>query len=49
MRTGHHCAEPLMRRFGVPGTARASFAVYNTIEEAARLGEALRKAVEMFA
>lgn len=34
VRTGHHCAQPLMERLGVPGTVRSSFAVYNTIEEA---------------
>lgn len=34
VRTGHHCAQPLMERLGVPGTVRASFAVYNTREEA---------------
>jgi cysteine desulfurase / selenocysteine lyase len=33
VRTGHHCTQPLMQRFGIPGTARASFSVYNTIEE----------------
>ena len=33
MRTGHHCAQPVMQRFGVPATARASFAFYNTFEE----------------
>ena len=41
VRTGHHCAMPLMERLGIPGTVRASFAVYNTAEEA----EALIKAV----
>ena len=33
IRAGHHCAQPVMRRFGVPATARASFAFYNTREE----------------
>ncbi|MCP9757093.1 cysteine desulfurase [Lacihabitans sp. CCS-44] len=33
VRTGHHCTQPLMQRFGIPGTARASFSVYNTFEE----------------
>ena len=33
IRTGHHCTQPLMNRFNVEGTARASFAVYNTFEE----------------
>ena len=48
VRAGHHCAQPLMRRFGVPATVRASFAFYNTVEEADALGRALRKAVEVF-
>jgi len=45
VRTGHHCCQPLMDRYGVPNTARASFAVYNTIEEADRFVEALKKIV----
>ena len=44
VRAGHHCAQPLMRRFGVNSTARASFAVYNTMEEADAFIEALKKA-----
>ncbi len=44
VRTGHHCAMPLMDRLGIPGTVRASFAVYNTFEEADRLVEAVRRA-----
>jgi cysteine desulfurase/selenocysteine lyase len=48
IRTGHHCAEPLMRRFGVPATARASFALYNTLDEVRVLGEALGGAIEVF-
>ncbi|HXJ91411.1 MAG TPA: cysteine desulfurase [Terriglobia bacterium] len=47
IRTGHHCAEPLMHRFGVPATARASFAFYNTREEVDRLVEAVEKAKEI--
>lgn len=43
VRTGHHCTQPLMQRFGLDGTVRASFAVYNTIEEADILIESLRK------
>lgn len=43
IRTGHHCAEPLMGRLGLPGTARASFALYNTQEEVERLAAALAK------
>ena len=49
VRTGHHCAMPVMEYFGVPATARASFAFYNTEEEADRLAEALLKVREMFA
>ena len=44
VRTGHHCAEPLMRRFGVAATTRASFAAYNSMEDVDRLAEGLRKA-----
>jgi cysteine desulfurase/selenocysteine lyase len=47
IRTGHHCAEPLMHRFGVPATARASFAFYNTQEEVDRLVAAVEKAKEL--
>lgn len=42
VRTGHHCTQPVMDHFGIEGTARASFAVYNTREEIDRLAEALR-------
>ncbi|MCS7004222.1 MAG: cysteine desulfurase [Cytophagales bacterium] len=45
IRTGHHCAQPLMRRFGVEGTARASFAFYNTKEEIHKLCEGVEKAI----
>ncbi len=44
VRTGHHCAMPLMDRLDIPGTVRASFAVYNTFEEADRFIEALKRA-----
>ena len=44
IRTGHHCAMPLMTRFGIAGTARASVALYNTVEEIDRLVAALLKA-----
>lgn len=44
VRTGHHCAMPLMDRLGIPGTVRASFAVYNTFEEADAFLAALRRA-----
>ncbi len=47
VRTGHHCAQPLMHRFGIPGTIRASFAVYNTKEEIDALTEALEKAIKL--
>jgi cysteine desulfurase/selenocysteine lyase len=43
VRTGHHCTQPLMQRFGLDGTVRASFAVYNTIEEVDILLESLIK------
>jgi cysteine desulfurase / selenocysteine lyase len=48
MRGGHHCNQPLMRRFGVPGTTRASFYFYNTTEEIDRMIEILRAAVRFF-
>ena len=48
VRAGHHCAQPLMTRFDVPATARASFAVYNTHEEVDALVAALNKAIEFF-
>lgn len=47
IRTGHHCAMPLMDRLGLPGTARASFAFYNTRAEIDILVEAIEKAVEL--
>jgi cysteine desulfurase/selenocysteine lyase len=49
IRTGHHCAQPVMERFGIPATARASIAMYNTREEIDRLGRALQKVREVFA
>lgn len=48
VRTGHHCAQPLMERLGILGTVRASFAVYNTEEEVHQFIAALRRAVAMF-
>ncbi len=48
IRSGHHCAQPLMRRLGVPATARASFYLYNVEEEVDRLVEALARAREFF-
>ena len=44
VRSGHHCTQPLMERFGIPGTLRASFALYNTLDEVDRLVAAVRKA-----
>jgi cysteine desulfurase/selenocysteine lyase len=49
VRAGTHCAEPLLARYGVTSTCRASFAMYNTHAEVDRLVEALKKAREMFA
>ena len=49
VRAGHHCAQPVMRRFGVPATVRASFAFYNTREEVAALVHALRRVRTLFA
>jgi len=48
IRTGHHCAYPVMQRFGVPATARASFALYNTQAEVDALERGVRAAVAMF-
>jgi cysteine desulfurase/selenocysteine lyase len=48
LRGGHHCNQPLMRRFGVPGTTRASFYFYNTTEEIDRMIEILEAAVRFF-
>ena len=47
VRTGHHCAEPVMTRFGIPGTVRASFALYNTMEEVDVFVNAVKKAAMM--
>lgn len=47
VRTGHHCAQPLMDRYCIPGTTRASFAMYNTKEEIDALAEGLHKAIKM--
>ena len=48
VRTGHHCAQPLMDRLGISGTVRASFALYNTKEEIDALVAGLRRVVQMF-
>ncbi len=48
IRAGHHCAQPTMKRFGVPATVRASFAFYNTKEEVTALAKGLTKVSEVF-
>jgi cysteine desulfurase/selenocysteine lyase len=48
IRAGHHCAQPLMERFDVPATARASLGLYNIPEDLDHLVEGLHKAIEMF-
>ena len=48
VRTGHHCAEPLMRRYGIEGTVRASFALYNTKEEIDALAAGIERVTKMF-
>uniref|UniRef100_UPI0038F64B6D aminotransferase class V-fold PLP-dependent enzyme n=1 Tax=Streptomyces scabiei TaxID=1930 RepID=UPI0038F64B6D len=47
VRAGHHCAHPLMEAFGVKGTVRISFGIYNTDEDVERLITAIEKAVDM--
>ncbi len=47
VRTGHHCTQPIMDRYGIPGTVRASFAVYNTMEEVDSLYKALKRIMPM--
>ncbi len=49
IRTGHHCAMPVMQRFGLPGTARASLGLYNNLDDVDQLIVALKKANEIFA
>ena len=49
IRTGHHCAQPVMDRFGVPATARVSFGLYNTHEEIDQLVQAMQRVREVFA
>jgi len=48
VRAGHHCAQPLMERLGLPATTRASFALYNSLEEVDTLARAVRRARELF-
>ena len=47
IRTGHHCAEPVMRHFGIPASARASFGLYNTTEDVDQLVEGLARVTEL--
>ena len=47
VRTGHHCCQPLMARFGITGTVRASFALYNTADDVGAFLAATRKAIAM--
>ena len=49
VRTGHHCTQPVMDRYGIPGTVRASFAVYNTREEVDAFVEAMKKIMPLLA
>jgi cysteine desulfurase/selenocysteine lyase len=48
VRTGHHCAQPVMDRFGIPATTRASLACFNTTEELDALARGVRRVQEMF-
>jgi cysteine desulfurase/selenocysteine lyase len=48
IRTGHHCTQPVMQRFNIPATSRASFGLYNTFEEVDMLVQALKKVIEVF-
>jgi len=48
IRAGHHCAQPLLERLGLPATARASFAFYNTREEVDALVEGIGRVIEVF-
>jgi cysteine desulfurase/selenocysteine lyase len=48
VRTGHHCAQPVMLRYGIPATVRASFAAYNTMEEVDALLRGINKVKEVF-
>jgi cysteine desulfurase/selenocysteine lyase len=48
VRTGTHCAQPVMNRFGIKGTVRASMCFYNTFEEIDKLGTGIEKVIAMF-
>ena len=47
VRTGHHCAQPVMDRYCIPGTVRASLAIYNNLEDIDRLAAGIRKAANL--
>ena len=49
IRAGHHCTQPVMQRYGVPATGRASFSIYNTKEDADQLAAAIQKVQAVFA
>jgi cysteine desulfurase / selenocysteine lyase len=49
VRAGHHCTQPIMTRFKIPATTRASFSFYNTRADADALVHAIKKAIEVFA
>jgi cysteine desulfurase/selenocysteine lyase len=48
IRTGHHCTQPLMDRFSIPATSRASFGLYNTLKEVDILAAGIKKVIEVF-
>jgi cysteine desulfurase/selenocysteine lyase len=48
VRTGNHCAQPLMEKFGIQGTIRASFSIYNTKEDVDQLVDAIKRTQSMF-
>jgi cysteine desulfurase/selenocysteine lyase len=48
VRAGHHCAQPVMQRYDVPATTRASFYVFNDLDDVAALADAVRSAVTLF-
>ena len=48
LRTGHHCAQPIMKHFGIEGTLRASFALYNTTEEIDALIAGIQRVKQLF-
>jgi cysteine desulfurase/selenocysteine lyase len=49
VRAGHHCAQPLMKALGISATVRASFGIYNTMDDVARLAEGITKVKKLFA